>query len=83
MDPKTLIDLLGGPTAVAAMLDIKRPSVAGWTTIPADRCPDIERGTLGLWPCEKLRPDVRWARVPDPTWPHPDGRPCIDVGAPA
>ena len=30
-----------------------------------------------------LRPDVRWARVPDAGWPHPDGRPCIDVAAPA
>jgi hypothetical protein len=22
-------------------------------------------------------------RVPDPSWPHPQGRPCIDVAAPA
>lgn len=29
-----------------------------------------------------MRPDVVWARVPDPGWPHPDGRPCIDVAMP-
>lgn len=49
---------------------------------PPDRCPDIERATDGRVPCEELRPDVRWQRVPDPTWPHPDGRPCLDVARP-
>jgi hypothetical protein len=50
---------------------------------PADRCPDIERALDGRVTCEQMRPDVRWQRVPDPAWPHPDGRPCIDVAAPA
>lgn len=50
---------------------------------PPDRCPDIERAMGGRITCEELRPDVRWQRVPDPAWPHPHGRPCIDVaGAP-
>lgn len=49
---------------------------------PPDRCPAIERATDGRVTCEELRPDVRWQRVPDPTWPHPGGRPCIDVAAP-
>lgn len=31
---------------------------------------------------QELRPDVRWQRVADATWPHPAGRPCIDVAAP-
>ena len=51
--------------------------------VPPDRCPAIERATDGSVTCEELRPDVRWQRVPDPAWPHPDGRPCIDVAAPA
>jgi DNA-binding transcriptional regulator YdaS (Cro superfamily) len=49
---------------------------------PADRCPAIE---LHLYPrvtCESLRPDVRWQRVADESWPHPAGRPCIDVAYP-
>lgn len=50
--------------------------------VPAERCPDIERATDGQVLVDQLRPDVRWARVPDPDWPHPQGRPCIDVAAP-
>lgn len=74
---------LGGPSAVARMLGIKAPSVIGWGgRIPADRCPALERATGGRASCEELRPDVRWARVPDADWPHPTGRPCIDVAAP-
>lgn len=78
-----LIADLGGPTSVARMLGIKAPSVIGWAgRVPADRCPQIERATDGRVTCEELRPDVRWARIPDPDWPHPDGRPAIDVAAP-
>lgn len=78
-----LISTLGGPAKVARMLGIKPPSVIGWGgRIPPDRCPDLERATQGRVTCETLRPDVRWQRVPDPAWPHPQGRPCIDVAAP-
>lgn len=49
---------------------------------PPDRCPDIERATAGRVTVEELRPDIRWQRIPDPTWPHPAGRPCIDVARP-
>jgi hypothetical protein len=62
------------------MLGIKPPSVIGWRgTPPAVRCPAIERATAGQVTCEALRPDVRWARIPDDDWPHPEGRPTIDV----
>lgn len=50
--------------------------------LPARHVVGIERATAGRRTCETLRPDVRWVRVPDPTWPHPEGRPCIDVAAP-
>ena len=80
----TLIDSLGGPAEVARMCGIKPPSVIGWKgSIPKERCPDIERGKAGQVTVEQLRADVRWVRVPDPAWPHPDGRPCIDVATPA
>ena len=57
--------------------------LTGRRPTPAERCPAIERATGGRVSCEALRPDVRWHRVPDPDWPHPAGRPCIDVAAPA
>ena len=75
---------LGGTGFVARLLGIAPPSVSGWNNrIPAERCPDLERGLDGRWTCEQLRPDVRWMRVPDPAWPHPAGRPCLDVASPA
>ncbi|WP_457425633.1 YdaS family helix-turn-helix protein [Roseateles sp. P5_E7] len=79
----TLIDELGGPASVARMCGIKPPSVIGWNgRIPKERCPEIELGTSARVPVERLRTDVRWVRVADPLWPHPEGRPCIDVMGP-
>lgn len=78
--------VLGGVTRVAAAIGVTAPAVHQWLraqrSIPPDRCPAIERATTGRVSCEQLRPDVRWQRVPDPDWPHPCGRPCIDVAAP-
>lgn len=54
----------------------------GRRLIPADRCHSIERASRGAVTVEALRSDIRWLRVPDPQWPHPAGRPCIDVAAP-
>lgn len=73
-----------GPSAIAALVGCKPPSVVEWRKrgIPADRCPALERGTHGKYPCETTRPDVVWTRIPDPNWPwHPQGRPLIDVAA--
>lgn len=50
-----------------------------WRPIPERRCPAIELVTAGRVRVERLRPDVRWVRVPDAEWPGSDGRPCIDV----
>lgn len=78
-----IIDDLGGPAAVARMVGCKPPSVVEWrkrNSIPVERCPDIERGSEGRFPCEKVRPDVAWARVADTAWPwHPLGRPTWDM----
>ncbi len=77
-----IIKTLGGPTAVARMLGIKAPSVIGWRgRVPAERRVDIERATYPAFSVEDMGSDVMWQRVPDPTWPHPGGRPCIDVAA--
>ena len=74
---------LGGPSAVARMVGCKPPSVTEWRTrgIPPERCPAIERAMEGSVTCERMRPDITWHRVPDTAWPHPDGRPLIDVAA--
>lgn len=67
---------------MARLVNCKPPSVIEWRhrSIPADRCPALERATAGKYPCEQLRPDVRWHRVADAAWPwHPAGRPLIDV----
>lgn len=79
-----VIDQLGGPAAVARMVGCKPPSVIEWRKrgIPAERCPAIERASSGAVRCETLRPDIQWSRIEDPTWPHPDGRPVIDVARP-
>ena len=78
-----LITTLGGPTAVARALGIKAPSVIGWGgRVPADRRPQLERHFYPRVTVESLGSDVQWQRVPDPLWPHPEGRPCIDVAAP-
>lgn len=79
-----VIDRLGGPVALARMLGLSSPSVTNWRHrgVPFDRCVQIERATSGRVSCEELRPDVHWHRVPDADWPHPQGRPLIDVAAP-
>lgn len=83
---QTAAVLLGGYGALAKAAGVTSPAVSQWLTrhrpLPAERCPAIERATAGRVLCEQLRPDVRWQRVPDPDWPHPEGRPCIDVAAP-
>ena len=84
MNPSELIDNLGGTSAVARMAGVK-PSTAHayrYRSIPPERCPAIERATQGAHTVEALRPDVTWSRIADPTWPHPAGRPVIDVARP-
>lgn len=76
----------GAQVALCAAIGAHSPDMSRWSSgdrpIPPDRCPAIERATSGRVTCEELRPDVRWQRIPDPAWPHPAGRPCIDVAAP-
>ena len=57
--------------------------LSGRADLAADRCPDVERASRAQITCEDLRPDLRWVRVPDVTWPHIFGRPCLDIAAPA
>jgi hypothetical protein len=75
-----IITTLGGPAAVARALGIKPPSVIGWQgRVPADRRADLEHAFYPLVTVEQLGDDARWRRVPDPSWPHPAGRPYKNV----
>ena len=47
--------------------------------VPAERCSDVEKACDGAVTCEELRPDLCWLRVKDADWPHPKGRPLLDV----
>lgn len=77
----------GSAAALAAAIGVPSVLVYQWAGgrrgVPDTRCPAIERATGGAVTCEQLRPDICWHRVPDPSWPHPAGRPLIDVAAPA
>lgn len=71
MTSSEMIDLLGGTTAVARILNVKPPSVHAWRTsgIPDDKlirlAPSIERATNGAVGRRDLRPDD-WADI----WPE-------------
>lgn len=80
-------DYLGSQRRLAALLGITPATVNQWVMgikpVPQERAATIERLTDGSVTADILRPDVRWIRVPDVDWPHPSGRPCVDVAAPA
>lgn len=82
-------DERGAVRAFASRLGVPPPLLSQWMSsdkprkVPRERCPSIERATDGRVTVEQMRPDVAWVRVPDAAWPHPAGRPCIDVAAPA
>lgn len=73
----------GRQSELSRRIGAHAPDVSRWASgerrVPPDRCPAIELATAGEVTCEELRPDVRWQRVPDADWPHPGGRPLIDV----
>lgn len=76
------IYVLGSQAEIAKRLDITPGAVSQWFNghcpVPAMRCIQFEMATSGAVSCEDLRPDVRWVRVKDKTWPHPQGRPLVD-----
>ena len=79
--------LTGAGKGFCAGGDVKGMAASGDGTVGAQTIDEAiarqrhnQRATAGKYPCEQLRHDVRWHRVPDPAWPwHPQGRPLIDV----
>lgn len=58
-------DKRGKTAGLAKKLGVPAALVSQWATgarqIPAERCPEIEKATLGVVRCEDLRPDIDWA----------------------
>lgn len=58
---------------------LQQPIVSAWLhgqrPIPPERCVMIEQ-LYGV-KCDRLRPDLRWVRVPSAGWP--EGKPVLDV----
>lgn len=78
------IKAAGSQGSLAAALFVSQPTVSEWLRgvrpVPAEKAAEMERL---YWPAVAAdRLPGRWARLPDPAWPHPAGRPCIDVAAP-
>ncbi|MEH6435801.1 transcriptional regulator [Massilia sp. DD77] len=69
MNASEIIDKLGGPTAVAKLLNVKPPSVHAWKSggIPDDKlirlAPTLEKA--GIATRQELRPDD-WQQI----WPE-------------
>lgn len=59
------------------------PDMSRWLKgdrpIPEEACAAIEEATRGVSTVEENRDDLNWSRIPDPTWPHPKGRPVREV----
>lgn len=72
-----------GFLGLARRIGVSAPSVHEWASgkrpTPPVRCALIEFVTRGKVTCEQIRSDVVWVRIPDAAWPHPGGRPAIDV----
>jgi len=74
----------GRAAKLARDLKVSGPTVHGWgfdpeKKLPIQRAPEIEFFSSAIVTCEEMLPDVTWVRVDDPDWPHPLGRPLIDV----
>ena len=76
----TLIEWLdadrGRLTALAAYFGLTQSAVSQWRTngVPIGRMKAVREYTRGAVTLEEM--------LPDPSWPHPAGRPAIDVAAP-
>lgn len=56
--------VVGSQKKLADLLKVTPAAISHWSTgfrsIPAERCPDIERISGGKVRCEDLRPDINW-----------------------
>lgn len=79
------------PTAIAKALggSVTRQVVEHWQSkgsVPAEKAPLVERACRQrgcMVSVDALCPGKRWVRLKDKQWPHPDGRPLLDLAEPA
>ena len=66
----------GRLTALAQHFQLTQSAVSQWRAngVPPTRMKAVRDFTEGAVTLEEM--------LPDPTWPHAGGRPCIDVAAP-
>ena len=60
------VHIAGSQKRLSELVGCSEQTVSAWIkreSIPAERCPDIERATNGAVTCEELRPDLsdQWA----------------------
>lgn len=57
-----------------------RKAISVGQQIKPATCALIERWSAGSVAVEDISlPDTHWLRTPDPAWPHPNGRPLLDL----
>ena len=81
MDTENMLDITDIRNTISAALGVSQQAITNWKVrgIPGDKCPDIELLTDGRYSVEDMRPDLKWHRVKDKSWPNPKGRPLMDV----
>lgn len=83
---KRAIDLLGGTVAAAKKLNLNSYQALqqwGANGVPAKHRAALEHATGGAVTVEDFGNDAVWHRIKDKAWPHPNGRPLLDVAAEA
>jgi DNA-binding transcriptional regulator YdaS (Cro superfamily) len=76
------ISLAGSHAELTAGIGAKPNAARMWLArgnVPAEQRVAIERFLKGKVAVEEFGDDVRWTRVKDRSWPHPKGRPLLDV----
>jgi DNA-binding transcriptional regulator YdaS (Cro superfamily) len=76
------VDLAGGHPALTSGIGVKPNAARMWLergNVPPKQRVAIELFLDGRVEVEEFGDDVQWTRVKDRAWPHPKGRPLLDV----
>jgi len=83
MEIRNILEIAEVRAAISSALGVSQQVMTNWKQrgIPEERCPDVERATNGKYTVEEMQPAVKWCRIKDKSWPHPKGRPLMDVAS--
>jgi DNA-binding transcriptional regulator YdaS (Cro superfamily) len=76
------IDLAEGHAALTSGIGAKPNAARMWLkrgNVPPEWRAEIERFLEGRVTVEEFGEDVQWTRIKDRAWPHPKGRPLLEV----